>query len=66
MIGAYQKTVSALLDRRGAGNVDLAPEIAGVPEHNRGFGHVKEPHQHKARAQLARLLKEWLRIVRGM
>jgi len=44
LIGAYQKTVSALLDRRGAGNADLAAEIASVPEHIRGFGHVKEAH----------------------
>ncbi|WP_287596720.1 DUF6537 domain-containing protein [Thermomonas sp.] len=69
MIGAYQKTVSALLDRRGAGNADLAAEIASVPEHIRGFGHVKEAHLHKVRAQLARLLKEWdkpLRIVQAM
>ena len=43
-------------------------EIASVPEHIRGFGHVKEAHLHKARAQLARLLKEWdnpLRIVQA-
>nr|WP_038052637.1 indolepyruvate ferredoxin oxidoreductase family protein [Thermomonas fusca] len=68
LIGEYQKTVGALLDRLDAGNVDLAAEIASVPEHIRGFGHVKEAHLHKARAQLARLLKEWdnpLRIVQA-
>ncbi len=68
LIGEYQKTVSALLDKLDAGNVDLAAEIASVPEHIRGFGHVKEAHLHKARAQLDRLLKEWdnpLRIVQA-
>jgi len=69
LIGEYQKTVGALLDKLDAGNVDLAAEIASVPEHIRGFGHVKEAHLHKARAQLARLLKEWdnpLRIVQAV
>ena len=68
LIGEYAQTVTALLDKLDAGNVDLAAQIASVPEHIRGFGHVKEAHLHKARAQLARLLKEWdnpLRIVQA-
>ena len=65
-IGAYESTVGVLLDALDAGNVDLAAEIASIPEHIRGYGHVKEAHLHKARAREAELLKEWanpLRIV---
>lgn len=39
-----------------------------MPEHIRGFGHAKEAHLHRAREQLAQLLKEWdnpLRIVQA-
>ncbi len=66
LIDEYQKTVSGLLDRLDGGNVDLAAEIASIPEHIRGYGHVKEAHLHKARARQAELLREWdnpLRVV---
>ncbi|WP_425507939.1 indolepyruvate ferredoxin oxidoreductase family protein [Thermomonas paludicola] len=68
LIGEYVRTVTALLDKLDAGNVDLAAQIASIPEHIRGFGHVKDAHLHKARARLAELLKEWdnpLRIVQA-
>ena len=45
----------------------VAAEIASIPEHIRGYGHVKEEHLHKAKAREAELLKEWsnpLRIVK--
>jgi indolepyruvate ferredoxin oxidoreductase len=66
LIGEYEEIVTALLGKLDAGNVDLAAQIASVPEHIRGYGHVKETHLHQARTQLAQLLKEWdnpLRIV---
>ena len=68
LIGEYEKTVGALLDRLDAGNVDLAADIASIPEHIRGYGHVKEAHLHKAKAREAELLKEWdnpLRVVQA-
>ena len=46
----------------------LATEIASIPEHIRGFGHVKEAHLEKAKAREAELLAEWnnpLRIVQA-
>ncbi len=68
LIGAYEATVSGLLDKLDAGNVVLAAEIASIPEHIRGYGHVKDAHLAKARAREAELLREWdnpLRIVQA-
>ena len=68
LIGEYDRMVSGLLDRLDAGNVQLAAEIASIPEHIRGYGHVKEAHLHKAKARQAELLREWdnpLRIVQA-
>ncbi len=66
LIDDYERTIGGLLDRLDGGNVDLAIEIASIPEHIRGYGHVKEAHLHKAKAREAGLLKEWdnpLRVV---
>jgi len=66
LIGEYETTVASLLDRLDRGNVDLAAEIASVPEHIRGYGHVKHAHFDRAKAREAALLREWanpLRVV---
>nr|WP_058836163.1 indolepyruvate ferredoxin oxidoreductase family protein [Luteimonas abyssi] len=66
LIGEYEATVGRLLDRLDGGNVDLATEIASIPEHIRGYGHVKEAHLHAAKTREAELLREWdnpLRVV---
>ena len=68
LIGEYEKTVAGLLDKLDAGNAALAADIASIPEHIRGYGHVKEAHLHKAKAREAELLKEWdnpLRVVQA-
>ena len=68
LIGEYEQTVSSLLDALDAGNAGLAADIASIPEHIRGYGHVKEAHLHKAKAREAELLKEWknpLRVVQA-
>ncbi|GGK16466.1 indolepyruvate ferredoxin oxidoreductase [Luteimonas terricola] len=68
LIDEYERTVGGLLDALDAGNVVLAAEIASIPEHIRGFGHVKEAHLAKAKAREADLLREWanpLRIVQA-
>ncbi|BAV95606.1 indolepyruvate ferredoxin oxidoreductase family protein [Lysobacter enzymogenes] len=68
LIGEYEQTIGGLLAKLDGGNVDLAAEIAGIPEHIRGYGHVKEEHLHKAKAREAELLKEFanpLRIVQA-
>ena len=59
LITDYAATVEELLGKLDAGNVGLATEIASVPEHIRGFGHVKEAHFAKAKAREAELLARW-------
>jgi indolepyruvate ferredoxin oxidoreductase len=59
LITDYAKTVEELLGKLDAGNVGLAAEIAAVPEHIRGYGHVKEAHFAKAKAREAELLASW-------
>jgi len=59
LIADYFATVDALLAKLDASNAVLAAEIASVPEHIRGFGHVKEAHLHKAKARLADLMAKW-------
>ena len=66
LIGDYEATIGGLLNKLDAGNAALAAEIASIPEHIRGFGHVKEAHVEKAKARETELLKEWanpLRVV---
>ncbi len=66
LIGEYFTTVDGLLGKLDRGNVDLAAQIASIPEHIRGYGHVKDEHLAQARAREAELLKEWanpLRVV---
>ncbi|MGV8922279.1 MAG: indolepyruvate ferredoxin oxidoreductase family protein, partial [Thermomonas sp.] len=68
LIGDYEKTVSGLLDKLDGGNADLAAAIASIPEHIRGYGHIKHAHLETAKAREAALLDEWanpLRIVQA-
>jgi indolepyruvate ferredoxin oxidoreductase len=59
LIDEYFATVSMLLDGLDGSNVALAAEIASVPEHIRGFGHVKEAHLHPAKQREAELIAKW-------
>ncbi|MEG3192877.1 indolepyruvate ferredoxin oxidoreductase family protein [Lysobacter sp. D1-1-M9] len=66
LIEAYFGTIDGLLGTLDRGNVDLAVQIASVPEHIRGFGHVKHAHLERAQAREAELLAQWsnpLRLV---
>jgi indolepyruvate ferredoxin oxidoreductase len=66
LIVDYFATIDSLLPTLDSGNVDLAAEIAGIPEHIRGYGHIKEDHLHAAKAREAELLAQWrnpLRVV---
>ncbi len=67
LIADYAATLERLLPGLDSGNVDLAAQIASIPEQIRGYGHVKEAHLHEAKRREAELLKEWdnpLRLVR--
>jgi len=55
----YEKTVADLLDGLSPGNQALAVEIASIPDHIRGYGHVKEAAIEKAKAHEGELMAEW-------
>ncbi len=59
LIADYEATVKMLLDGLDDRRLALAVEIASIPEHIRGFGHVKEAHLEKAKAREAALLAQW-------
>jgi indolepyruvate ferredoxin oxidoreductase len=59
LIEEYRQTVAALLPLLRADNVQLATEIARVPEFIRGYGHIKEAHLIDAEAKRAALLAEF-------
>ena len=48
-----------MLGKLNADNVRLAAEIASVPEHIRGYGHVKEKHLARALKQQDELMAQW-------
>src|SRR5712671_5164665 len=56
LIGEYEATVAELLERLDGENRKLAVETASVPEHIRGFGHVKRRHLDEAKKKEAALL----------
>jgi indolepyruvate ferredoxin oxidoreductase len=58
-IADYFAAVGELVDGLTRDNLALAAEIASVPEHIRGFGHVKEHHEKLAREQWTTLLARW-------
>jgi indolepyruvate ferredoxin oxidoreductase len=66
LVADYFATIEGLLPDLDTGRLALAAQIASIPEHIRGYGHVKDAHLHKAKAREAELLREWdnpLRVV---
>ncbi|WP_374602735.1 indolepyruvate ferredoxin oxidoreductase family protein [Arenimonas sp.] len=59
LIVDYAKQVDELLATLDSDNVDLATQIASVPEQIRGYGHVKEAHLAKALGLQKELLARW-------
>ncbi len=55
----YKNCIEGLLSRLNPENHALAVEIAKIPEHIRGYGHVKEAHYAKAKTQWDALMTEW-------
>jgi indolepyruvate ferredoxin oxidoreductase len=56
LITDYEQTVAELLAHLDGENRKLAVEIASVPEHIRGFGHVKRRHLDGAKKKEAELV----------
>jgi indolepyruvate ferredoxin oxidoreductase len=59
LIAEYEATVAELLERLSRENQPLAVEIASVPEHIRGYGHVKRRHLNEAKKKEAQLLAQF-------
>ncbi|OUR79458.1 indolepyruvate ferredoxin oxidoreductase [Alphaproteobacteria bacterium 46_93_T64] len=59
LIGEYEATVLEMLKSLSSNNLALATEIAEVPEHIRGFGHVKEKHLKAAEAERENLVTRY-------
>jgi indolepyruvate ferredoxin oxidoreductase len=59
LIAEYEATVGELAAGLRPDNHALAVEIASVPEHIRGYGHVKERHMATAAKQRLDLLAAW-------
>lgn len=59
LIEEYFETVDGLLAGLRVENLDLAVEIASVPELVRGYGHVKARSLEEAESEKAALLERW-------
>jgi len=59
LIEDYTRTVDELLAGLNRDNHALAVDIASIPEHIRGYGHVKEEHYAKAKARWDELMEAW-------
>ncbi len=56
LIADYEALLDELMAKLDHDNHALAVELASIPEHIRGYGHVKEAHLEKAKAHEAELL----------
>jgi indolepyruvate ferredoxin oxidoreductase len=56
LITDYEALIDELLPQLAAHNHALAVELASIPEHIRGYGHVKERHLAAAMAKQAELI----------
>jgi indolepyruvate ferredoxin oxidoreductase len=59
LIGEYRSAIEGMLPALSASNRDDALAFARVPEHIRGYGHVKARHLKAARTQWVDLLARY-------
>jgi len=59
LITQYETLVDELLARLAPSNYELAVSLASIPEHIRGYGHVKDRHLKDAKAREAALLERF-------
>jgi indolepyruvate ferredoxin oxidoreductase len=55
LIADYRASIESLLPRLNADNLYQAVELASLPEHMRGFGHVKHANVEKAKTRWTQL-----------
>ena len=59
LVGQYEALVDELLAGLSPQNYELAVSLASIPEHIRGYGHVKERHLKDAKAREAALIERF-------
>jgi len=59
LIDEYFRTVDELIAKLDRDNHALAVQIASIPEHIRGYGHIKDRHLADARERQNELLTAW-------
>jgi indolepyruvate ferredoxin oxidoreductase len=59
LIAEYRLRIEALLPKLTLENIDVAIQLASVPEQIRGYGHVKAKHLLEAQRKTNILLEEW-------
>ena len=59
LIADYEKLIDELAAGLESTNHAQALELARIPEHIRGYGHVKQAHLAIARAKQAEALARW-------
>jgi indolepyruvate ferredoxin oxidoreductase len=59
LISEYFATIDELVTKLDRDNHALAVDIASIPEHIRGYGHIKEAHYAKARKRWDELMATW-------
>jgi indolepyruvate ferredoxin oxidoreductase len=62
LVSAYQEVISSMLPQLRADNRDAAVAFAKVPEHIRGYGHVKARHMAAAKTQWDTLRERFFQI----
>ena len=58
LIGEYETMVAEILDRLTPQNYEVAVDLASIPEHIRGYGHVKDRHLKDAKVREKALLAQ--------
>ena len=66
LIEDYFRQIDVLLAGINADNYDAAVDIASIPEHIRGYGHVKDAHLAEAKKREAELLEQFRNPQTGM
>ena len=59
LIVDYRQAIEEIIGKLDATNHALAVEIASLPEHIRGYGHVKDAHLAKVEPKWRELMERW-------
>jgi indolepyruvate ferredoxin oxidoreductase len=62
LIAQYMDTLDSLMPRLTAENIEIASEIADVPQGIRGYGHIKQKSLQAAGVRREELLREFERV----